>query len=58
MTDLNTRARNDLNTIATAIDLALKRGITGEQAITLLRQIRDQIRDEQPPTLARKILKG
>jgi homoaconitase/3-isopropylmalate dehydratase large subunit len=48
----------DLNTIAMTIDLALKHGITGTQAIALLRQIRDQIREGQPATLAHKILKG
>jgi homoaconitase/3-isopropylmalate dehydratase large subunit len=51
-------AMTDLNTIAMTIDLALKHGITGQQAVNLLRQIRDQIREGQPPTLADKILKG
>lgn len=37
----------DLSTIATAIEIGLERGMTGEQAINLLRQIRDQIRAEQ-----------
>jgi hypothetical protein len=36
-----------LNTIATAIELALEHGLTKEQAINLLCQIRNQIRDQQ-----------
>jgi hypothetical protein len=36
----------DLRTIAAVIDGALARGITGEQAINLLRAIRAQINDQ------------
>jgi hypothetical protein len=40
-------AMTDLSTIATAIEIGLERGMTGEQAVNLLRQIRDQIRTEE-----------
>lgn len=48
----------DLSTIATAIEIGLERGMTGEQAINLLRQIRDQIRAEQEEAANRAALRA